>query len=153
MKLVAQRSKTKMASDSKNNQNKPEKMGSKRKLELSDCTCPICLYILIEPVTLPCGHEFCMNCFDTNVKETSLLCPMCRMRIASWARRAARNNKLINETRWKAIQLAFPKKVECRLQGIEGGSSSESEQGKEDTFRIPDMHTNTVKFGYLLGAC
>ena len=89
------------------------------KLELSDCTCPICMYIMIEPVTMPCGHELCLSCFKMHVFGTSLECPLCRKRIASWARKAARNNKLVNKLRWDNIQSSFPDKVQNRLNGIE----------------------------------
>ncbi|XP_071060906.1 E3 ubiquitin-protein ligase TRIM47-like isoform X2 [Pseudochaenichthys georgianus] len=40
--------------------------------------CPICLDVLIDPVTTPCGHNFCKNCitkhWDTSDK---CQCPMC----------------------------------------------------------------------------
>ncbi len=97
----------------------------KGKMKLSDCICPICMYILIEPVTMPCRHELCMQCFKHNVQETSLTCPMCRMRFATWSRKASRNNKLVNQERWQEIQDAFPSKVRKRLEGKEDDNSSE----------------------------
>jgi hypothetical protein len=30
--------------------------------EVQECTCPVCLDILEQPVTLPCGHTFCRVC-------------------------------------------------------------------------------------------
>ena len=110
--------------------NKPKEMGEKStskltSMKLSDCNCPICMYILIEPVTMQCGHEMCMSCFKKNVQESSLTCPMCRVRISTWARKAAKNNTLINHERWRAIQEAFPDKVRNRLNGKEDDSSSD----------------------------
>ena len=101
------------------------KRGSVPSISLSDCMCPICLSILIEPVTMPCGHELCMPCFKLNVQETSLTCPMCRKRISTWARQGARNKTLVNQRRWRDIQLAFPEKVKHRLEGDEEDDSME----------------------------
>ena len=83
----------------------------------ADFTCPICLQILIEPVVMPCEHELCGPCFKQNVQEANFLCPLCRMRISSWARRNSRNGTLVDLNRWKQIQKLFPKKCQKRLRG------------------------------------
>ncbi|XP_071798024.1 uncharacterized protein [Asterias amurensis] len=86
-------------------------------LRLSDCKCPICMSILIEPVRMPCNHELCMPCFRQNVEEANFTCPMCRLRISNWARRCARENKLVDERRWRQIREAFPAQCQRRLAG------------------------------------
>ncbi|KAL3848299.1 hypothetical protein ACJMK2_019167 [Sinanodonta woodiana] len=90
-----------------------------RGTSLEDNTCPVCLYVLIQPVTMPCKHELCLPCFKKNVKEANLTCPMCRMRISTWTRKASRTNTLVNEVRWSEVKRLFRDKVERRLQGIE----------------------------------
>ena len=85
----------------------------------TDFLCPICLEILIEPVQMPCQHELCMGCFKKHVQDTSLNCPMCRMRISVWTRMNAKKNTLINEERWELIQATFPERVKRRLQGLD----------------------------------
>ncbi|XP_071491158.1 uncharacterized protein [Diadema antillarum] len=90
-------------------------------LKLSECICPICLCILVEPVTMPCQHELCMPCFKQNVEQANLTCPMCRLRISSWARKQARAGLLINKSRWTSIQQAFPELCKRRMETGEEG--------------------------------
>lgn len=90
---------------------------SKASIKISDFKCPICLCLMIKPVTLPCSHELCLACFESNVFQTSLTCPMCRMRISSWARKHAAKKNLVNEELWKRIQECFPAEVNKRLEG------------------------------------
>ncbi|XP_014779017.1 E3 ubiquitin-protein ligase rnf168 [Octopus bimaculoides] len=88
---------------------------------MENYTCPICINLLIEPVTLPCKHELCLPCFQQNFEE-SLCCPMCRTRISSWVRKQSKINKLVNEKRWKEIKTLFPEKVRLRQEGFEEDS-------------------------------
>uniref|UniRef100_A0A8I3WWT3 RING-type E3 ubiquitin transferase n=2 Tax=Callithrix jacchus TaxID=9483 RepID=A0A8I3WWT3_CALJA len=49
-----------------------------------EVTCPICLELLTEPLSLDCGHSFCQACITANHKESTLhqgerSCPLCRM--------------------------------------------------------------------------
>lgn len=41
--------------------------------------CSICLDVLVQPVSMPCGHNFCMNCISTYWDGTAdCRCPMCK---------------------------------------------------------------------------
>lgn len=86
-------------------------------MSITDCTCPICLEILVEPVVLPCKHELCLPCFSGMTDKTNFLCPMCRMRISTWSRTATNTNTLVNVKRWNEIQKAFPNEVRDRIEG------------------------------------
>ena len=86
-------------------------------MSVSDCTCPICLEILVEPVVLPCKHELCLSCFSGMTDKTNFLCPMCRMRISTWSRTASNNNTLVDRDRWRQIQRAFPNEIKERAEG------------------------------------
>ncbi|XP_045413292.1 tripartite motif-containing protein 5 [Lemur catta] len=50
-----------------------------------EVTCPICLDLLIEPLSLDCGHSFCQACITGNHKksiidqEVESSCPVCRI--------------------------------------------------------------------------
>ncbi|XP_036619482.1 E3 ubiquitin-protein ligase RNF168-like [Trichosurus vulpecula] len=79
-------------------------------LELSDCLCPICTEILVEPVSLPCGHTLCHSCFQQTVQKASLYCPFCRRRLSSWARAQARQKTLINHKLWRRIEKLYLRK-------------------------------------------
>lgn len=87
-----------------------------------DFQCPICLQLLIEPVVMPCHHELCKLCFTQNVQEANLQCPICRMRISSWARKQARNGTLICQERWDLIKRLFPENCERRMAGEDDDS-------------------------------
>ncbi|NXK79677.1 RN168 ligase, partial [Amazona guildingii] len=86
-------------------------------LSLSDCLCPICMEIFVEPVTLPCNHTLCNSCFQLTVEKASLCCPFCRRRVSSWARYNARRNTLVNWELWEKIQKHYPKECERRING------------------------------------
>lgn len=88
-------------------------------LKRSDCVCPVCLEIFLEPVTLPCMHTFCKPCFLETVDKSNMCCPLCRKRVSTWARLNSRNKTLVNMELWRRIQDAFPSQCERRVQGID----------------------------------
>lgn len=88
-------------------------------LTLSKIMCPICRTILIEPVTLPCNHNFCLSCFDSTMANANLVCPLCRIRVGSWYRNAKKFNTLVNTELWKAIKDQFAVQVKNKLEGID----------------------------------
>lgn len=55
-------------------------------LEWEIVSCPICLDVLTEPVTVPCGHNYCKDCintyWDTERDKQAYGCPQCRRAFA-----------------------------------------------------------------------
>ena len=43
-----------------------------------DEMCPICLWIMVEPFKLKCGHFFCIQCIKKCKAQGFRKCPMCR---------------------------------------------------------------------------
>merc|ERR1712240_848147 len=93
--------------------------GKPLSLRLEVVGCPICLEILVEPITMPCDHTLCKPCFSKNSQLTSLNCPFCKKRIGTWHRRAKNVDSLINQHLWAYIRDNFGDKVNARMKDEE----------------------------------
>ncbi|XP_006300831.2 putative E3 ubiquitin-protein ligase ORTHRUS 4 [Capsella rubella] len=74
----------------------------KNKKKILDVSCSICIQLPERPVTTPCGHNFCLKCFQRWVAQGNLTCMTCRGRIP----KAVAKNPRINLTLVSAIRLA-----------------------------------------------
>uniref|UniRef100_A0A8C4X2S9 Uncharacterized protein n=1 Tax=Erpetoichthys calabaricus TaxID=27687 RepID=A0A8C4X2S9_ERPCA len=74
-----------------------------------DFTCSVCLNTLTDPVTIPCGHNFCLNCLmDCWEQSKECSCPQCRHTFTT--RPALRRNTLLSEVvkKLKKSRLSSP---------------------------------------------
>lgn len=104
---------------------------------LEQFSCIICLKLLYEPVTTPCGHSFCRTCLCRAIDITDH-CPVCRsvLYLQDPAQMALTN------TLRDAIQVAFPNEYENRRKELDADSPT------SDTVmtRLPLFPLNTVVF-------
>ena len=107
--------------------------GAEDTIDVSEVMCPICLSILIEPVKMPCTHVICMSCFSGTVNHASLCCPICKMRISTWCRRASKTNSLVDSQLWLFIQKKFAGNVAAHMAGLD-------EEDVDDMFPCLPMH-------------
>ncbi|XP_067313540.1 tripartite motif-containing protein 16-like [Pseudorasbora parva] len=51
-------------------------------VDQNEFTCPVCLDLLKDPVTIPCGHSYCKicitDCWDKEDEKRDYSCPQCR---------------------------------------------------------------------------
>jgi len=55
-----------------------KKEGEGAMIEMSMLECSVCLQLLCEPVTTPCGHTFCRPCLVGTLRKNKKKCPSCR---------------------------------------------------------------------------
>ncbi|KAM9434073.1 E3 ubiquitin/ISG15 ligase TRIM25-like [Clarias gariepinus] len=91
-------------------------------VNLDEFTCPICLDLLNDPVSIPCGHSFCMSCintqWDTEEHRGAYSCPMCKQQFnprPTLGRNVmlAEMVKKLRKTHVPERTLAGPEDVEC----------------------------------------
>ncbi|XP_062904241.1 zinc-binding protein A33-like [Mobula hypostoma] len=71
---------------------------------VQDLTCPICLEVFTDPVSLECGHHFCATCISQVWERVSgnVSCPQCRQ---VFAQRNTRPARILSNVAEKVRQL------------------------------------------------
>uniref|UniRef100_A0A8C4R6C9 RING-type E3 ubiquitin transferase n=1 Tax=Eptatretus burgeri TaxID=7764 RepID=A0A8C4R6C9_EPTBU len=115
------------------------------RLRRKDCICPICMEVLLKPVTLPCKHSFCLPCFEQASSLVGLTCPVCRKRFACWARHATLRGSLVDKPLWRAVQSLLP--TRCR-QRIREHESINGRGGAYDGGARPRAHGSDSSDGF-----
>ncbi|CAF1088451.1 unnamed protein product [Didymodactylos carnosus] len=86
------------------------------------CHCPICLQVLVEPVTILCGHSYCLSCLKQFLQSSdiSVGCPMCRVNLSYLQNNTIQINSILKyllETRYGNEY--FEKKLEVDQDRLE----------------------------------
>uniref|UniRef100_A0A8C1TBM9 RING-type E3 ubiquitin transferase n=1 Tax=Cyprinus carpio TaxID=7962 RepID=A0A8C1TBM9_CYPCA len=114
-------------------------------LSLEEARCPVCSEILLEPVTMPCGHSVCLHCFQRTVKLTSLCCPLCRLRVSSWARKQSREKSLVNAELWELIRLSHPERCKRRMEQRDGQTADGGSWGSTENIIMSSKSLVTLR--------
>ncbi|PNW70368.1 hypothetical protein CHLRE_17g716850v5 [Chlamydomonas reinhardtii] len=85
--------------------------------ELEDWDCCLCAKLLFEPVTTPCGHTFCKECFARAIDHKPR-CPYCRAVL-----HVARDALPVTITLANIISRAFPEEYQERRREASGGDA------------------------------
>ncbi|XP_053192357.1 E3 ubiquitin-protein ligase TRIM39-like [Scomber japonicus] len=124
---------------SKRKQHKSELQEQQADMSAASCLlsedqflCSICLDVFTDPVTTPCGHNFCKNCINEhwNSKD-QYLCPLC--------------NKVFNTRPELLVNTLFSEMVsQFRQEAQQKANSSSSEQQAAKPGEVPcDVCTGT----------
>ncbi|XP_067104320.1 LON peptidase N-terminal domain and RING finger protein 1 [Osmerus mordax] len=89
--------------------------------------CPICLFLMCEPVTMSCGHSLCRRCLGTNLPSR---CPTCKERLKQKDAKNIKNNVLLISV----IEKCRPDETKMKCQILEKLKASEF----TDALRIAD---------------
>ncbi|XP_062854254.1 tripartite motif-containing protein 16-like [Trichomycterus rosablanca] len=97
-------------------------------MALKSLNCPVCLDLLKDPVTIPCGHSYCLSCIEGCWKKEDdggmYSCPQCRQTFSpkpdlnkntTLAELAEELRKTSCQGDPSAVSLAGPDDVECDI--------------------------------------
>ena len=73
--------------------------------------CPLCLFLMCEPVTMACGHTFCRRCVGGYLPSK---CPVCKERLKQRDVKSMKNNIMLISV----IEKCCPDetKTKCQVQ-------------------------------------
>lgn len=80
----------------------------------AELDCQVCYALILEPLTLPCGHTFCRSCI-ARVLDHSDLCPICRRKLGM---PGSIHSEPMNWTLSRLIDQFFADQVSARREAL-----------------------------------
>ena len=80
----------------------------------SELDCQVCYSIILDPLTIPCGHTFCRKCV-ARILDHSNLCPVCRRKIYL---PSSLSPTTVNNRIGRLIDLLYPDEVAARREAV-----------------------------------
>jgi len=105
----------------------------KEKMEKEDFECSLCLRLMWEPVTTPCGHVFCRGCLD-RVTDHSSKCPLCKKDLAYYVNQRSTPPTHVFQ---QLIKEFMPEEFEERKKQHEAEMSELARMGSAEDVPIP----------------
>lgn len=87
-------------------QSKSQRHIDPEKVEEVDFQCTVCLRLLWQPVTTPCGHTYCRACID-NYMDHKQECPMCRTALLGFQKSNTGITEFIEATIKRMLPLEY----------------------------------------------
>eukprot|EP00055_Hartaetosiga_balthica_P013317 m.67769 g.67769 ORF g.67769 m.67769 type:complete len:463 (-) comp8227_c1_seq1:1580-2968(-) len=108
-------------------------------------SCPICLENLRQPVTTPCGHNFCMGCLTQALTRTPNRCPLHYEPEFPTGFQIAINHQLTSCIEWVSQNSSMVKQNARDFPSQEEGEGREEEQDRNGSvlkvLKDPSQHT------------
>ncbi|WEW59099.1 hypothetical protein PRK78_004568 [Emydomyces testavorans] len=105
----------------------------------TELDCQICLGLMVDPCTTPCGHSFCQLCL-VRILNHSDLCPICRRKLPGSLPSSTENSRLSG-----LISAFFPLQLEERREALKEDVSGDFNETKVPLFvctlSFPSMRT------------
>uniref|UniRef100_A0A8C4XEI7 B30.2/SPRY domain-containing protein n=1 Tax=Erpetoichthys calabaricus TaxID=27687 RepID=A0A8C4XEI7_ERPCA len=102
-------------------------------------TCSVCLDTLTDPVSLHCGHSFCLQCLtDCWDQSQESSCPQCRENFTT--RPALRRNNLLNEVIKKLKKTTLSSPPPPTSQNYVGPVTAKGGQGEDYKTTSRELH-------------
>jgi len=80
----------------------------------TELDCQVCYSLILDPLTMPCGHTFCRRCVARVLDHTDL-CPICRRKVGM---PAAIQSEPLNNTLARLIDYFFADQVTARREAL-----------------------------------